>query len=329
MEPPDRDSVPAVRQWPPDEALDPLQALSVQCPSCAAPWRVHQDLAGFRMRCDCSAWIAIPPRLQSVPAALLLDDAAASGPPAPLPGDGQGLLMVPVARGQVTDQEMPVHLPMAPGAVQHGNTRTQQRWTNAAFLELAMLMAAFLLPHLLVDILLEGEARALALPFVSMATGIVVVLIAAVTSPYAFRALRPAAPRHFLEAVLAAAAAAGLALLWVQLIDTTDEGGAMLRGIRTALGTGWALFVIAVCPALFEELAFRGAIQGRFLAMLGRSQGLLATGVCFGLCHGVTAGLPFHVGLGIYLGWLRERSTSLLPGMVAHALYNGTILLAM
>lgn len=87
--------------------------------------------------------------------------------------------------------------------------------------------------------------------------------------------------------------------------------------------------MIAVCPALFEELAFRGAIQRRFLAMLGRSQELLATGVCFGLCHGVTAGLPFHAGLGIYLGWLRERSTSLLPGMVAHALYNGTILLAM
>jgi membrane protease YdiL (CAAX protease family) len=86
--------------------------------------------------------------------------------------------------------------------------------------------------------------------------------------------------------------------------------------------------VIALCPALFEELAFRGVIHGRFLALLGKSQGMLATGVCFGLCHGVTAGLPFHVGLGIYFSWLRERSSSLFPGMLTHALYNGALVLA-
>ncbi len=78
---------------------------------------------------------------------------------------------------------------------------------------------------------------------------------------------------------------------------------------------------------MFEELAFRGVVQGRFTALLGRFQGIVATGAAFGLCHGVTPALPFHVGIGIWLCWLRERSGSLLPGMVAHALYNGLIAL--
>lgn len=326
MEPPNQD-LPVVRQWPPDEPLDPQNCCLVQCAACGAPWRVHVDLAGFRMRCSCTAWIAIPPRSAAV-SVFPFDGGGTAGPPAPLAKDADGLLMVPVARGQVTDQEMPVHLPMAPGTVLHGNTRTQQRWTNAAFLELGMLMGAFLLPHLGVELCLQGEARMLVLPFVSMATGVVVVLIAAVTNPYAFRGFTGAAPRHFLEACLTAVVMAGLALLWMGLVDRDDESGAMMRGVRSGLGVGWGLFVVAFCPAVFEELAFRGAIQGRFLAILGRSQGLVATGACFGLCHGVTAALPFHVGLGIYLGWLRDRASSLVPGIVLHALYNGTILLA-
>ena len=325
---PDGESLPVVRQWPANEPLDGVDVIAINCPGCGSPWRVHPDLAGFRLRCNCGGWIAVPARPRPSALALPFDDGGGAGPRAELPRDADGLFAVPAARGQVSDQPLPVHLPMAPGALQHGNVVVRQRWTNAAFLELALMMTAFLLPHLLASLALDGEARALALPFVSMATGIVVVLIAAVTSPYAFRALRNAPARHFAEAALAAFGFALLAVAWVSLIDVDGEARAQMRGLRTTLGTEWALFVIAVCPALFEELAFRGAIQGRFLALLGRTQGLLATGVCFALCHGVTAGFPFHVGLGLYLGWLRERSGSLYPGMVTHALYNGAILLA-
>jgi len=150
-------------------------------------------------------------------------------------------------------------------------------------------------------------------------------LIAAAMSPYAFTGLRPAAPRHFAEAALFAIGAFLLAIGWMALVDVDDESGKMMRGLRDILGEGWLLFVLAFCPAVFEEIAFRGAVQGRFYALLGRTQGLIATGAAFGLCHGVSAGLPFQIGIGIYLCWLRERSRSLLPGMLAHALYNGMI----
>ena len=45
----------------------------------------------------------------------------------------------------------------------------------------------------------------------------------------------------------------------------------------------------------------------------------------FALAHGVGLGLPFHVGGGFYLCWLRARSGSLYPGMLLHFLYNGAL----
>lgn len=320
-----------VRQWPQHEVLDPATVIALTCATCALPWQVHADLAGFRLRCECGQYLTVPRSRPALPAPQQATADLPMLPPEPAPTlavDERGLTTVPLQRGRDTDQPMPLHLAMAPATVQHGNLATRTRWTNAAFLELALLMSAFLLPHLLIVLLLDGESRALALPFVSMGTGVLVVLIAAITSPYAFRGLRPASAPWWLIAVASAFAAAALAIGYSHLIDVHDEGGKLMRGLRDALTTPWALFVIALCPALFEELAFRGAIQGRLLALLGPHQGLLATGTAFGLCHGVTAALPFHIGLGIWFGWLRERSNSLLPGMLAHALYNGTIVIA-
>lgn len=330
MEPTGDAAGPRTRSWPAHETLDPATAIGLTCPHCALAWQVHHDLGGFRLRCECGQYLTVPRTTPALPAPH--EDRAdvpmvAPEPPPQLPVDARGLTTVPLQRGRDTEQPMPLHLPMAPGTVQHGSNSVRTRWTNAAFVELAALMTAFLLPHLLCSLLLDGEARALAMPFASMATGIVVVLIAAITSPYAFRGLRGAAGRWWLAAAVSAFAAAALALGYVQLIDSDGESAKLMRGLRDTLTTPWALFVVALCPALFEELAFRGAIQGRFLALLGPQQGLLATGAAFGLCHGVTAALPFHIGLGVWFGWLRERSDSLLPGMLAHALYNGTIVL--
>ncbi|MCA8976568.1 MAG: CPBP family intramembrane metalloprotease [Planctomycetes bacterium] len=318
--------VPALRQWPQGEQLDPATAMTVDCPGCNGPWLVHPDLAGFRLRCACGAWMQMPPR-QTKPVYALPFEQQVEIAPVPEQRDAQGRVELPMVRGEVSDAPMPTHVPLAPGTVQHGNVETQQRWNNAAFLELALMMTAFLLPWLLVSWLFEGQARTLVMPFTSMATGVAVVLIAAVLSPYAFTGFRAAGGRFFAEAGLGAMVMAWLATLWVGFIDIDGESSSFMLGIREALGDGWALFVIAFCPALFEELAFRGAVQGRFSALLGRNHGIIATGAAFGLCHGVTAALPFHIGLGIWFCWLRERSASLLPGMLAHALYNGILVL--
>ena len=321
----DESNLPVVRQWPPDEDIDPNTALAAECSGCGSPWRIHPDLAGFRVRCSCGTYVEAPRLPPPAPATDLFEGKPDDLPVAKITKDDQGRLDLPLKKGEVTDREMPISAAMAPGTVQHGSVGTQQRWTNAAFLELALFLAAFLLPQVIIKWSFDGDARALAMPFGSLVTGIAVVIIAAATSPFAFSGMRLAPARFFLEAVAVAGVTLVLAMWWMQFVDAGDESGAMLRALRDGLGYGWFLFVLAFCPAVFEEIAFRGAVQGRFCALLGRFQGLIATAAAFGLAHGVTAALPFHVGIGVYLCFLRERSKSLLPCMLMHGLYNAAI----
>lgn len=82
-----------------------------------------------------------------------------------------------------------------------------------------------------------------------------------------------------------------------------------------------AFFVICVVPAMLEELLFRGVMQamlrpyGLWLAIVGQA-------VPFALLHGNLASAFFALAAGIFLGWLAERSNSLLPGILLHFINN-------
>ena len=67
-------------------------------------------------------------------------------------------------------------------------------------------------------------------------------------------------------------------------------------------------------------------LQGRLQALLGRREALLLTAILFTLVHLSPVVFPLHFGLGMYLGWLRLRSGSLLPGMLLHFTYNGLVI---
>ncbi|MEZ6003873.1 MAG: CPBP family intramembrane glutamic endopeptidase [Planctomycetota bacterium] len=61
--------------------------------------------------------------------------------------------------------------------------------------------------------------------------------------------------------------------------------------------------------------------------MWGTRSGTVVTAVLFTLAHGVTVATPFHLTLGMLLGFLRVRSGSLYPGMVLHFVYNTLVVL--
>jgi membrane protease YdiL (CAAX protease family) len=85
------------------------------------------------------------------------------------------------------------------------------------------------------------------------------------------------------------------------------------------------LFLFAIVAPFVEELTFRGAGQS-LLRFLGRTPSILLVGVAFGLAHGLVEALLVLVPFGIALAWLRDRTESVLPGMVVHALFNGAAL---
>ena len=90
-----------------------------------------------------------------------------------------------------------------------------------------------------------------------------------------------------------------------------------------AFAANFVLF--AVIAPFVEELTFRGAGQS-LLRLFGRVPAMLIVGVAFGLAHGLVEALLVLVPFGIGLAWLRDRTGSVVPGMLVHALFNGTAL---
>ena len=83
------------------------------------------------------------------------------------------------------------------------------------------------------------------------------------------------------------------------------------------------MYYLALCvmPAIAEELLFRGAFQG-LMRPCGSAAAIFAPALLFGVLHldlaqGLTA-----FACGVFLGWLAERSGSILPGMLLHLVNN-------
>jgi membrane protease YdiL (CAAX protease family) len=90
-----------------------------------------------------------------------------------------------------------------------------------------------------------------------------------------------------------------------------------------AFAANVALFTL-VAPFV-EELTFRGAGQS-LLRFLGRWPSIVLVGVAFGLTHGLVEALLVLVPFGVILAYVRDRTDSVYPGMVVHALFNGAAL---
>jgi membrane protease YdiL (CAAX protease family) len=83
-----------------------------------------------------------------------------------------------------------------------------------------------------------------------------------------------------------------------------------------------ANFVVVAGVAPFaEELLFRG-LGYSLLEPFGRWTAILTVGVAFGLYHGLVEALPELALFGGALAWLRSRTGSVYPGMLAHATFN-------
>ena len=78
---------------------------------------------------------------------------------------------------------------------------------------------------------------------------------------------------------------------------------------------------LCVLPAVTEELFFRGALQG-LLRPCGSAVAIFGPALLFSLLHlDAIQGLTALV-CGVFLGWLAERSGSILPGILLHFVNN-------
>ncbi len=84
----------------------------------------------------------------------------------------------------------------------------------------------------------------------------------------------------------------------------------------------FVVLVVAVVPAVAEELFFRGLVQRSFEKAVAPVQAAILSGTIFGFYHFNPFAIVPLVGLGCYFGMLRLRSDSIIIAMTAHFVNN-------
>jgi ABC-2 type transport system permease protein/sodium transport system permease protein len=129
-----------------------------------------------------------------------------------------------------------------------------------------------------------------------------------------------------------------LLLRWVGLASLRPEQMDQLAKAMQEWRTVSPIFlvlVLAVVPAVLEELFFRGFLFSALAGEEGRAgPAIVGSAVLFALFHILVPGglaverLVSSLVMGLVLGWLAWASGSVLPGMVLHVLHNSVVVLA-
>lgn len=104
---------------------------------------------------------------------------------------------------------------------------------------------------------------------------------------------------------------------------------AVIARMDSSMDLVLSLVVVALLPALFEEMLFRGALQNLLVRWFKHPvAAILLTSVVFSAVHGSYLGFMSRVALGAVLGFMYYRTGNLWVSILAHAFNNGMAVLA-
>ena len=102
---------------------------------------------------------------------------------------------------------------------------------------------------------------------------------------------------------------------------------AITGGMRlTKMDLFLLLLLVAIIAPVAEELFFRGMLYPLLRQRWGVVLAVVMSALIFGLVHLIPVLIPGLVFVGLLLGWVRQRSNSVVPGMIIHALQNGIVI---
>lgn len=82
------------------------------------------------------------------------------------------------------------------------------------------------------------------------------------------------------------------------------------------------ILFICVLPAVVEEIAFRGIIQHRFEKVVEPWLAITAASLLFSAAHFTVLSAPYLAVTGALLGWMKWKTGSIYPPMLAHFIHN-------
>jgi membrane protease YdiL (CAAX protease family) len=84
------------------------------------------------------------------------------------------------------------------------------------------------------------------------------------------------------------------------------------------------ILMIAVSPAIFEELAFRGVIQSGLSRMIEPQQTIYLTAFLFAILHMSFFSLFWLIPFAVFLSYVRNKENTLWYGVIMHFVFNAT-----
>lgn len=122
----------------------------------------------------------------------------------------------------------------------------------------------------------------------------------------------------------------GLAFINITFADFMDKIGANVSSPQVPLNNIFELIIfiitIAILPAIFEELFFRGLL---FSSLNGQKDWVkvLIVSLCFALYHCSITQFFYQFLFGVFLCFLRMQTKSTIPCMITHFVNNFVVLL--
>lgn len=102
---------------------------------------------------------------------------------------------------------------------------------------------------------------------------------------------------------------------------------ALTGGSPLSIGDfGLLLILVAVVAPIAEELFFRGMLYPVLRQRWSPKVAIVSNGLIFALIHFIPILVPGLFFVGMVLAWVRERSGSLIPCILVHALQNAVVL---
>lgn len=104
--------------------------------------------------------------------------------------------------------------------------------------------------------------------------------------------------------------------------------GESLKDYFRGLGFGrlGMVLMIAVVPAVTEEIAFRGLVQHWMNVAVGSRKAILYASLLFTALHFNPLAAPYLLAVGLVLGWVKNKTGSLYPSMTIHFMHNLAVL---
>jgi sodium transport system permease protein len=117
----------------------------------------------------------------------------------------------------------------------------------------------------------------------------------------------------------------GLAQSISAMYPISEEAIAAMKPFTDQISTApWlsVVLLMALTPAICEELAFRGFIFGGLVRNNGGLRAIIVTAIMFGISHGVLQQSIAASIMGLLLGWIALKTGSVLPCILLHFTNN-------